>query len=414
MRFLYSLLFYLGLPAIFLRLLWRARKNPAYAKRISERLGHIPEGIPANVIWWHAVSVGETLASVPLIKALLKQYPDIPLLVTTMTPNGSLQVQQKLGNTVYHMYLPYDLPHVISAFIQKIKPRLFVMMETELWPNTLFYCKKYGVPSLVANARLSEKSAKNYARFSALTKEMLNNISTIAVQNSDDAARFVQLGFPKERMVITSSVKFDITIPPEVFEKASAFKSDRFTWIAASTHPGEEEILLDAHRQLQNTLLILVPRNPERSQEVQTLCQKASFNTCVRSKGEHPTPETQVFLIDTIGELLVFYATSTVAFVGGSLIPKGGHNLLEPAALGLPVLSGSSLYNFAEIEKLLLQAEALTITDDAQTLADTLNQLRNDPLKRETLGEKAKTVVQQNKGATEKHLALIGKMINLV
>jgi len=411
MRFLYSLLFYLGLPFVFLRLLWRARRNPAYAKRFSERLGNIPDNIPSGVIWWHSVSVGETLASVPLIKALLKQYPEIPILVTTMTPNGSLQVQQKLGDTVFHMYMPYDLPHIISAFIQRIKPRLFVMMETELWPNVLFYCKKYNVPTLLANARLSEKSAKNYARFPSLTKEMLQSISIIAVQNSEDGERFVQLGFPKDRMLITGSVKFDITISPDVFEKAKPFKSPRFTWIAASTHPGEEEIILEAHKQVPDSLLILVPRNPERSREVQELCQKASFKTVIRSKGEIPSDDTNIFLIDTIGELMVFFAASNVAFVGGSLIPKGGHNLLEPAALDLPVLSGKSLYNFAEIERLLTQAEALITINNAQELAKILNELRQNPKRREELGQKAKSVVLQNRGATEKHLGIIGKML---
>ncbi len=411
MRLIYSLLFYISMPFVLVRLLWRTRRNPAYGKRWAERFSHIPFTVKQNGIWWHSVSMGETLAAIPLIKLFQKKHPNIPILVTTMTPSGSEQVLKNLGDTVQHVYIPYDLPNLVLKFIKQLKPRLVVIMETELWPNMLFYCHQQNVPVLLANARMSEKSATGYARFSSLTKEMMGNITVIAAQNKEDGERFVRLGFPRERLVITGTIKFDITISEDLLIKAKDLRSkwslDRPVWIAASTHAGEEEIILEAAKKIPTLLLILAPRHPDRIKDVISLCQKVNLKFCLRSAGELPDANTQVFLIDTLGELLLFYAVSDIAFVGGSLISKGGHNLLEPAALGLPILTGESLFNFAEIEKLLDNAKGLIKIKNSQELSHEINLLFQDTDKRNQMGNAAKNVVMGNRGATEKHLKLI-------
>jgi len=411
MRLLYSFLFYVSLPFVVLRLVWRTRRNPAYGQRWAERFGEIPFTVKQNGIWWHSVSMGETLAAIPLIKLFQQKHPDIPILVTTMTPSGSEQVIKNLGESVQHVYIPYDLPNIILNFIKQLKPRLVVIMETELWPNMLYYCHQQKVPVLLANARMSEKSATGYGRFSSLTHEMMQNITTIAVQNKEDGGRFIRLGFSPERLIITGTIKFDITISDDLIHKARDLRSkwqlDRPVWIAASTHPGEEEIILEAAKQIPTALLILAPRHPDRIKDVINLCQKANLKFCLRSADELPDNNTQVFLIDTLGELLLFYAASDIAFVGGSLIPKGGHNLLEPAALGLPVLTGESLYNFAEIERLLDKAKGLIKIKTSKELSREINLLFQDTQKREQMGAAAKNVIMANKGATEKHLMLI-------
>lgn len=417
MRLIYSLLFYISMPFVVLRLLWRTQRDPEYGKRWAERFGHIPFAVKQNGIWWHSVSMGETLAAIPLIKLFQQKHPDVPILVTTMTPSGSKQVIKSLGNSVQHIYIPYDLPHLVLKFFKQLKPKLLVIMETELWPNLLFYAHQQRVPVLLANARMSEKSATGYARFTSLSKEMMENITTIAAQNKEDGERFLRLGLPPERLVITGTIKFDITISDELLAKAKDLRAqwglDRQTWIAASTHAGEEEIILEAAKQIPTALLILAPRHPDRIKEVISLCQKANLKYCLRSANELPDETTQVFLIDTLGELLLFYAASDIAFVGGSLIQKGGHNLLEPAALGMPVLSGESLYNFAEVERLLDKANGLIKIKTSEDLSREVNLLFQDANKRHQVGSAAKSVVIANKGATEKHLLLIEKNLSL-
>jgi len=404
---------------IWCRLLWRARRNPDYAKRWSERLGHVPNNIKKNAIWWHAVSVGETLAAVPLIKQLQQKHPEVPILVTTMTPSGSAQVKSRLNESVQHIYVPYDMPHAVKRFLDKTQPRLLVIMETELWPNVLYECKTRNIPVILTNARLSERSAKGYAKFSQLTKEMLENVTKIAVQNAEDGERFLTLGFPPERMQITGTVKFDIKISESLIAEANNLRqlwnSKRSTWIAASTHPGEEEIILAAQQIIRekfpDNLLILVPRHPDRAKDVIKLCEDKNFKVCTRSSKQLPNDQTDIFLIDTLGELLLFYACADVAFVAGSLIDKGGHNVLEPAAMALAVITGQSMYNFAEIERLLLNADALIKIHDANELANQIISLLENPDERVRLGKKAQAVVMGNRGATEKQLALIESLL---
>ena len=350
-RTLYTLLFHLGLPLVAIRLWLRARKAPAYARRIGERFAlNLPTLQPGG-IWVHAVSVGESIAAAPMIRELLKRYPQLPITVTCMTPTGSERIQALFANEprIQHCYLPYDLPWAAARFLNRVQPKLAVIMETELWPNHIHQCAKRGIPVALANARLSARSAKGYGRFARLTRPMLEEMSLIAVQTETEAERFRQLGARPECVEVTGSIKFDLTIDPQLLVDARELREQwqalaRPVWIAASTHEGEDEIVLAAHRQLlghyPNALLMLVPRHPERFNQVFELCQREGFATVRRSSGEPVTASTQVMLGDTMGELLFLYALADTAFVGGSLVPNGGHNLLEPAALAKPVLSG--------------------------------------------------------------------------
>ncbi|PKM25430.1 MAG: 3-deoxy-D-manno-octulosonic acid transferase, partial [Gammaproteobacteria bacterium HGW-Gammaproteobacteria-12] len=357
-RLLYTLLLHLALPLIALRLALRARKAPAYARRINERFSL---GLPAmkpGGIWVHAVSVGESIAAAPMIRALQARYPDLPITVTCMTPTGSERIQALFGESVQHCYLPYDLPWAAARFLDRAQPRLAVVMETELWPNHIHQCARRGIPVALANARLSERSARGYARFAKLTAPMLAELSLIAVQTQTEAQRFLDLGARPGCVEVTGSIKFDLKIDAELLQRADALRqhwqaTTRPVWIAASTHAGEDEIILAAHRQLlgkhPDALLILVPRHPERFNSVSELCLGQDLTTRRRSTGEAVQAGDQVLLGDTMGELLFLYALADIAFVGGSLVANGGHNLLEPAALGKPVLSGPHLFNFLEI-----------------------------------------------------------------
>ncbi|WP_134555166.1 lipid IV(A) 3-deoxy-D-manno-octulosonic acid transferase, partial [Pseudomonas aeruginosa] len=336
-RTLYTLLFHLGLPLVALRLWWRARQAPAYAKRIGERFSlSLPE-VPPGGIWVHAVSVGESIAAAPMVRALLERHPQLPVTVTCMTPTGSERIRALFGEQVRHCYLPYDLPWAAARFLDRVRPRLAVIMETELWPNHIHACAVRGIPVALANARLSERSARGYARFAGLTRPMLAELSWIAVQTEAEAERFRRLGARPECVSVTGSIKFDLRIDPQLPLAAAALREEwdataRPLWIAASTHAGEDEIVLAAHRRLLETrpdaLLILVPRHPERFAGVHELCRREGFATVRRSGGEPVARATQVLLGDTMGELLFLYALADIAFVGGSLVPNGGHNLL--------------------------------------------------------------------------------------
>lgn len=424
-RTLYTVLFHLGLPLVFLRLLWRARRAPAYSKRIGERFAFgLPELKPGG-IWVHAVSVGESIAAAPMIRELMARYPELPITITCMTPTGSERITALFGGSEYtgrvqHCYLPYDLPWAAARFLDCIQPRLAVVMETELWPNHIHQCAQRGIPVALANARLSERSARGYARFASLTAPMLAELSLIAVQTEAEAERFRRLGARPECVEVTGSIKFDLTIDPALPEAAIALRSQwkatgRPIWIAASTHAGEDEILLDAHRQLlasqPNALLILVPRHPERFATVNEFCRKQGFSTVRRSLNEPPEAGTQVLLGDTMGELLFLYALADLAFVGGSLVPTGGHNLLEPAALGKPVLTGPHLFNFLDIAEQLRDAGALAEITNAAELAKEIETLWNDPKRADHARNAGYTVMKNNQGALGRLLAGLERLI---
>jgi 3-deoxy-D-manno-octulosonic-acid transferase len=421
-RTLYSALFYLGLPLVAIRLWLRARKAPAYARRIGERFSWRLPAMEPGGIWVHAVSVGESIAAAPMIRALLQRYPQLPITVTCMTPTGSERIQALFADEprIQHCYLPYDLPCAAKRFLDRVRPTLAVIMETELWPNHIHECAKRGIPVALANARLSERSARGYARFPKLTRPMLAEMSLFAVQTEAEAERFRQLGARTEAVEVTGSIKFDLTIDPQLLESASALRrewqaTERPVWIAASTHEGEDEVVLAAHRRLlasyPDALLILVPRHPERFDSVAQLCEAEGFATVRRSGAQPVTAQTSVLLGDTMGELLFLYALADSAFVGGSLVPNGGHNLLEPAALAKPVLSGPHLFNFLEIAAQLRAAGALQEIDDAQSLALAIQRLFELPRDAQRMAEAGLKVMRTNQGALQRLLEGLGRLI---
>jgi len=417
-RYLYTFLFYVALPFIFIRLGWRSIKQPAYRRRMGERLGFYPFQFD-QCIWVHAVSVGETLAAIPLINALKSRFPDLQMMVTTMTPTGAERVKTAFGESVTHAYIPYDLPAAMQRFIRHFHPVICIIMETELWPNLLALCSKNTIPICLVNARLSEKSAHGYYRVASLTREMLRRINWIAAHGEVDANRFIALGAPKERMSVTGNIKFDIQLPADLAQKGAALREtlgkDRFIWIAASTHEGEEEIVLAAHKKIREinpqALLILVPRHPPRFDAIAKLSEQ-SFSTVRRSLQESCLSETAVYLGDTMGELLLMYSAADATFVAGSLIPRGGHNMLEPGALGKPIVTGPYLFNFAEISELFVSAHALAKVTDANSLAQQVIWLMQHPAEQAEMGARALQVVAENRGALAKQVELVSRVVN--
>ncbi|MFI8480498.1 lipid IV(A) 3-deoxy-D-manno-octulosonic acid transferase [Pseudomonas sp. NPDC078700] len=424
-RLLYTLLFHLGLPLVAVRLALRARKASAYASRISERFSFgLPTFKPGG-IWVHAVSVGESIAATPMIKALMARYPDLPITITCMTPTGSERIQAifaapEYQGRVQHCYLAYDLPWAAARFLDRVQPKLAVIMETELWPNHINQCAKRGIPVALANARLSERSARGYGRFSKLTAPMLAQMSLIAAQTPVEAERFRSLGARDDCVEVTGSIKYDLTIDPALLERAHALRSEwaaleRPVWIAASTHEGEDEQVIAAHRQLlqqwPDALLILVPRHPERFNAVFEQIKAAGLQVQRRSAGEPVSEGHQVLLGDTMGELLFLYALADIAFVGGSLVANGGHNLLEPAALRKPVLSGPYLFNFLEIANQLREAGALLEVNNGAELARQVALLWQSPQQAQDMREAGLAVMQANQGALERLLTALGHLL---
>ncbi len=419
-RLLYTLVFYLLLPAVLVRLFLRGRKAPAYRRRWLERLGYFDAqpGVRGG-IWIHAVSVGETIAAAPLVRRLQAAHPDLPITLTTMTPTGSERVRAMFGETVYHVYAPWDFPGALRRFLARVEPRLLIIMETELWPNTVYHCHLRGIPVVLANARLSEKSARGYAKAGLLTREMLVCLEKAAVQTADEAERFVALGLPRRRCEVTGSIKFDLDLPAGLQQEADRLRatwgSGRDVLIAASTHEGEDELVLAAYRRLLEAhpqlLLILVPRHPERFDRAGGLCQRAGFEVARRGRGEQAGERTQVYLGDTMGELMLLFAASDVAFVGGSLVDHGGHNVLEPAALGKPVVVGTSCFNFLEITRALESAGGLLTVQNESGLANTVGLLLDDPHRRRQMGRAGQELVNANRGALDRIAAICGDLL---
>ncbi|MEJ1355784.1 MAG: lipid IV(A) 3-deoxy-D-manno-octulosonic acid transferase [Candidatus Sedimenticola sp. (ex Thyasira tokunagai)] len=414
MRYIYTLLLILSLPVVILRLLIRSLKAPEYRNRLLERFGQFSSLDIEQSIWIHSVSVGETQAAEPLIKALMEKYPDLPIVVTTTTPTGSARVNALFGSKVYHTYFPYDLSFSIHSFVRHTKPRLLIMMETEIWPNLLAICSKKGIPTILANARLSERSAKGYARFGSFARETFGYIGLVAAQAPADAERFLGLGVPSGQVRVTGSIKFDLRLPASLREQADVLRrqwGDRSVWVAASTHEGEDEQVLEAHRlvmqQQPDALLVLVPRHPERFDRVAALCVSEGFSLARRSASEPCGEAVSVFLGDTMGELTLFLGAADVAFVGGSLVATGGHNVLEPAALGVPVVFGPHMFNFEAISRMLLAEEAAVEVVSAHELAVTVSSWLGDASERTRIGENGGRMVESNRGALERLLSLI-------
>ena len=418
-RRLYTLFFFLCLPLILLRLLYRAIKAPAYARRWAERFA-LGGDVRSGGIWVHAVSVGESIAAAPMVRELLKRYPALPITVTCMTPTGSEQLRKLFGGQVGHAYLPYDLPWLQRRLLRRLQPKIGIIMETELWPNLVAEAGRARVPLVLANARLSARSARGYQRVGALVRPMFAALDWVAVQSQAEALRFIELGVGREQMQVTGSIKFDFRPDPQQGQQAQELRarwgSDRPVWIAASTHAGEDEQVLRAHRQvldaLPDALLILVPRHPERFDSVARQVSETGFGMVRRSSGALPAADQQVLVGDTMGELVFLYACADLAFVGGSLVPNGGHNYLEPAALGLPVLSGPHRFNFTEISELLEGAGALQVVADETALAVAVQQWLQDSPARQRAGQAGQAVVADNQGALERLLQGIYRLLH--
>lgn len=416
MRFLYTLIVYLLAPFVLLRLFWLSIKNPAYKTRWQERFGFFSwPDVDKPVLWIHAVSVGEVNAATPIINRLLEQYSHYLILVTTVTPTGAFTIRQHFGEDIRHLYLPYDLPFSVKRFIKTIKPSLLITMETEIWPNLYSICQHSNTPILIINARLSEKSSRGYQLVAGLMKQTLMKVSVIAAQTKKDADRFISFGADQDKVIVAGNLKFDITIPHSISEQAESLKRyfsvNRPIWIAASTQEGEEEVILKAHemvlKKYPDAILILAPRHPERVNKVISLCDTEGMKYVKRTEQRSFSPELNVYILDTLGELQLHYAASQLAFVGGSLVKTGGQNMMEPASLGLPVISGPHTYNFTEITELLSEQEALITVSNENELANEVCALLSDANHRHNIGEKGRQVIDSNKGNINRLMEII-------
>lgn len=420
-RIIYSGFFYLAMPLILLRLLVRSLKSQAYRHRIGERFAFqpLPQGFSPDklTLWIHAVSVGETAASAPLVAELQQQLPDAQIIITTMTPTGSDRVRLLFGDSVYHSYIPYDLPGACNRFIAKYQPGLLILMETELWPNLVHSCHRRGVKIVLANARLSEKSAAGYGRFPQFTSSLLNNIDAIAAQATPDAERFLKLGVRPEQIEVTGSLKFlvEVSAKPHQEYFAAIEASERPVLVAASTREGEEEKVLAAFgiclKQNSSLLLVLIPRHPERFAKIARLCEDKGFKTAKRSDDVLLKSDTQVVVGDSMGEMADYYSVATIAFVGGSLVDTGCQNVLEPAALGIPILVGPSQFNFATICKQLEQVGALETVQNEADLAASVSQLLADKARRSEMADSGQQLVKENQNALPELMKLIRPLI---
>lgn len=419
MRYLYTLAMFLVTPLLVLRLLARGLRSRPHAWRWAERFGFFDAPGFSGSLWVHAVSVGEVNAAEPLIKALRRDYPNAPLVITTVTPTGTARVHQLFGDAVFHVYLPYDLPYSVSRFLKKIRPRLALIVETEIWPNLYFACRRRGIPLMIVNARLSERSLRGYAPMRGLLRSALRCVRVIAAQSRTDAARYRLLGADPQQILVTGNMKFDMPIPDGAVAVGAAMREHwgprRPVWMAASTHEGEEVAALEAHLQvlkrLPDALLLLAPRHPERFRLVEHSVHSLGFATATRSVDDVPSLSHQVFVIDAMGQLMPFFAASDVAFVGGSLVPIGGHNVLEPAALSVPVLVGPHTFNFEEITgSLIEQGGAERVADTAQLGPDVLR-LLFDGARRERMGQAAQQVFERERGAVRRVMQLIDALL---
>ena len=419
MRVIYNLLLLLALPFVWLRLFARARSEPAYSERRAERWGRVPASVGRDVVWFHTVSAGETIGAAPMIRALKARLPDQRFLVTTTTPAGSEQVIERLADIVDHCYAPYDYPWAVTRFLRRVEPRALVLMETELWPNIIRGAKRRGAVTSLVNARLSERSARRYAHVSGLTRAMLRDVDHLFCQYPETARRFEALGADNAKLEVTGSIKFDLDIPPDLDSEVARLRRewvpDRPAWIAGSTHPGEEEVVLSAHaellRRFPNLLLVLVPRHPRRVDEVAALCDRRGLSSVrLSDNGPSGEKETRVLIVDVMGQLLYWYGVAQVAFLGGSLVPVGGHNPIEAAVHGAPMLMARYRFNFAEITQQFAEAGCLASVD-GDSLAGAVADLLADPERRRAQGRAAREVIEANRGGSDKLLARLEEII---
>jgi 3-deoxy-D-manno-octulosonic-acid transferase len=420
MRALYILLAYLLVPIAFGMMVWRGFRDRDYWKNLGERFGH-GQKLDGDVrsIWVHAVSVGEVQASAALVRSLRARYPDIPLVLTTVTVTGAQRARALFPEGVHVRYVPYDLPYCVRNFFDRVRPRLAVIVETELWPNLYHECGRRKVPLVLASARISPRSVGRYRLLAGLFRETLSHGIVIAAQSASDAQRFESIGANPRRTHVTGNIKFDFELGEGLVERGRRLRAehapDRPVWIAGSTHEGEEEMVLDAHAQVRrhhrDALLVLVPRHPDRFDSVAALLRKREALFVTRSRGRSARPDTEVFLLDTVGELLDFYAASDVAFVGGSLVPIGGHNLLEPAAMRLPILLGPHNFNSEDIAALFQSVGAARVVHNAEELANEVVYLLHEPEERRRRGAAGRRALDENRGALQRLVALIDPLV---
>lgn len=416
MRWLYTFILTLAAPFLLMGLYRQRPGKPAVGARWREHFGSTPN-VEGSPIWLHAVSVGEVLAAKPVITALQQAYPDIPLLVTTTTPTGAEQAEKIEG--IIHRYMPVDFPFAIRGFLRAVSPRLCVIMETELWPNTLHHVGHAGVPITVINARLSQKAYLRYQKIAPLFRAMSQHIDLILCQHATDKARFAALGVPAEKLSAVGSVKFDIkAVDPDLGAALRQARGERPCWIAASTHVGEDATMLAAHsivlRDYPDALLIMVPRHPERFDDVAQQVAAQGLSVQKHTQGEVLAASTQVYLGDTMGEMMMYLASADVVVMAGSFLGAkvGGHNLLEPAALSKPLLTGPSYYNFQVIGDALIEAGALQVSNDSQDLAAKIGAFFSAPSLAAQAGNAGLAVVEQNRGAVERTLQALAPWLN--
>lgn len=419
LRFFYAILTYLLLPVYALYWFSRGIVNRSYWDRFGQRFGLGLPQLPSPGIWIHAVSVGEVQAAVPLVRALRLRFPERPLLITTVTPTGAARAKSLFGDSVYHSYIPFETPDAVTRFFDAAKPQVALIMETEIWPNLFHECGARKIPLVLVSARISSKSVKRYRKLLPLFRETLSHGIVIAAQSEVDADRFRSLGARPDRTRVTGNIKFDIEIPEDLIHRGEELKRRLFAarpvWVAASTHHREEEQILAAHRrvleQVPEALLVLVPRHPERFDSVRQLLDRQRVSYVARTEERPPGPATTVLLGDTMGEVPLFYAASDIAFVGGTLVPVGGHNLLEPAALGLPVVTGPHLFNTQAIADMFINIGALTRVADAEQLSVAVARLFQDEKCAARLGQLGLDIVAKNRGALERLLNLTEPLI---
>jgi len=432
MIYLYNLALWLLFPYIFFRLVWRARSQPEYLRHIGERFGFYSLNSNKPIIWLHAVSVGETRAAHSLVIRLNKSYPDHQILLTHTTPTGRSASEQLYGNSVLRVYLPYDYPFAVKRFLMRFQPKLGILMETEIWFNLIHACHQSGTPVLLLNARMSEKSSRGYARFSRLTLNAFNELSAVAAQSSGDAERLTKLG--AKNVSVTGNLKFDIDPPLQMLELGKQLRLQlgtmRSILLAASTRDGEEELLLDALQDINipGLLLVIVPRHPQRFNVVAEMLKQRSVPFVLRSKlnlAESPKtssstgsqhgvgPDIKVVVGDSMGEMFAYYTAADLAFIGGSLLPFGGQNLIESCAVGTPVLLGPHMYNFEEATRLAISAGAAIQVSGVADFAGQVHNFFNNQEVQNSMHKHCIDFVMANRGATEKSLKLAMQYLNV-
>jgi 3-deoxy-D-manno-octulosonic-acid transferase len=420
MRVVYVLLTYLLAPIVIALEGWKALWNPDYRGRLHQRLGFVAEQDRPGCLWVHAVSVGEVQAAAGLIRELRRRVPGLDVVLTTVTPTGAQRVKALFGKDVRHCYLPYDLPGSVRRFLDRMRPSVAIIVETEIWPTLYHELGRRRIPLVMASARVSTRSVDRYRRMASLFRETLSHGILIGAQSAADAERFRAIGAAPDRVRVTGNVKFDLEVPQSEVEAGRDFRlscaSGRPVWIAGSTHEGEEDAVLAAQAVVRarhpSALLILVPRHPQRFDAVRSLLRKRGHAYSQRSSGELPGDAQDVFLVDTLGELQMFYAAADVAFVGGSLVPIGGHNLLEPAALGMPILSGPHTHNGQDIAELLAQAGVLRIVRSREELAQRVVDYFDDPERARQDGARGQEVINQSRGAVAQLVEMVLPLIN--